>query len=288
MNSPFLSTLPAEAADTRIGKLLQDAGCITAADVETVLAQQRESGLRFGEAALRQHLVRAADVDQALARQFAYPYLVPGQGRLSPRLLAAHAPFSPPAEALRAIRSQVMLRWFGQGRRALAVMGADAEAGGALFAANLALVLSQMGEQTLLVEANLRQPTQQALFGLAPGPGLADLLAGRATVDVIDRVPGFATLSVLPAGTIAPNPQELLSRDTLRSLHTLLASRYDVLLYDLAPFRAGADALVVATRAGGVLLAARKHHSRLAELEQMTGQLAAAGAELLGAVLLER
>ena len=287
MNSPILSPLPADVLDSRMGALLVETGKLTPEDAERVLRMQRELGIRYGEAAMRLGLVSEDDIRQVLARQFGYPYLQPGEAGLSPRLVAAYAPFSPQVEALRAIRSQLMLRWFAQGRRTLAVVGADPEDGAALFAANLAVVLSQLGEQTLLVDANLRAPRQQELFGLKAGQGLSDLLAGRAGLDVIARIAGFGDLSVLPAGTLPPNPQELLSRESFRNLHALVESRYDLLIYDLAPFGVGADALAVAGRAGGVLLAARKDHTCVADVARMTGQLVEAGAEVVGAVVME-
>ena len=290
MNSPILSPLHADAADaaeTSMGALLLDAGKLTPEGAERALRMQKDLGIRFGEAAVRLGLVSEDDIQQALARQFAYPYLPKGQTQLSPRLVAAYEPFAPQVESLRAIRSQLMLRWFARGRRALGVLGADPADGASLFAANLAVVFSQLGEQTLLVDSNLRTPRQHEVFGLRPRQGLSDLLAGRADLDLVVRVPGFVDLSVLPAGTLPPNPQELLSRDAFLSLDSSLASRYDVVLYDLAPFGAGADALAVAGRAGGVLLAVRKDHTRVAQLARMAEQLAEAGAEVVGAVVME-
>ncbi|RZL30450.1 MAG: chain length determinant protein tyrosine kinase EpsG, partial [Rubrivivax sp.] len=144
-----------------MGALLLDAGKLTPEDFERVLRMQNETGIRFGEAAVRLGLVGEDDIQQVLARQFAYPYLQKGQAGLSPKLVAAYQPFSPQVEALRAIRSQLMLRWFARGRRALAIVGVDPDDGAALFAANLAIVFAQLGEQTLLVDANLRAPRQQ-------------------------------------------------------------------------------------------------------------------------------
>ncbi len=287
MNFPILSPLPVDPLDSSMGALLVDAGKLTLEGAERALRMQKDLGIRFGEAAVRLGLVSEDDVQEALARQFAYPYLPKGQANLSPRLVAAYEPFSPQVESLRAIRSQLMLRWFARGHRALAVLGADPDDGAALFAANLAVVFSQLGEQTLLVDANLRAPRQHDVFGLRARQGLSDLLAGRADLDVVLRVGGFVDLSVLPAGTLPPNPQELLSRDTFRTLDASLASRYDVVVYDLAPFGAGADALAVAARAGGVLLAVRKDHTRVAQLARMSEQLAEAGAEVVGAVVME-
>lgn len=287
MNSPILSPLPPDVLDSRMGALLVEAGKLTPENAERVLRTHKELGIRYGEAAMRLGLASEDDIRQALARQFGYPYVQPGEAALSPRLLAAYAPFSPQVESLRAIRSQLMLRWFASGRRALAVVGADPEDGAAQFAANLAVVLAQLGEQTLLVDANLRTPRQHELFGLKAGQGLSDLLAGRAGLDVIARVAALGELSVLPAGTLPPNPQELLSREAFRSLHALLESRYDIVLYDLAPFGAGADALAASGRAGGVLLVARKDHTCVADVARMTGQLVEAGAEVVGAVVME-
>jgi protein-tyrosine kinase len=289
MNSPVLSALAGEqpAAESRIGALLQDAGKLTPENAERVLRMQKELGIRFGDAALRLGLIAEDDIAQVLARQFAYPYLQQGQGGLSPQLLAAYQPFSPQVESLRAVRSQLMLRWFARGQRALAIASAGLDDGASLFAANLAVVFSQLGEQTLLVDANLRAPRQHELFGIKPRQGLSDLLAGRVDLDVIARVPSFVDLALLPAGTLPPNPQELLSRVGFHNLNAQLESRYDVVLYDAPPLAAGDDALAVAARAGGVLLVTRKHHTRIASVGRMAAQLAEAGAEVLGSVVME-
>jgi chain length determinant protein tyrosine kinase EpsG len=288
MNSPILNTLPAgHPADSSMGVLLHGAGKLKPEDAERVLRMQKETGIRFGEAAVRLGLVSEDDVQQVLARQFSYPYLQKGQAGLSSRLVAAYEPFSPQVESLRAVRSQLMLRWFARGRRALAVVGVAPDDGAALFAANLAIVFSQLGEQTLLVDANLRAPRQQEAFALKTRQGLSDLLAGRADLDVVARVPAFADLSVMPAGTLPPNPQELLARGTFRNLNAQLESRYDVVLYDVPPFRDGVDAVAVAGRAGGALLVTRKHHTRIADIGRAAEQLVDAGCEVLGSVLME-
>ena len=289
MHSPVLTALAGElpAAETRMGTLLLDAGKLTPDNTERVLRMQKELGIRFGEAALRLGLVTEDDIDQVLARQFAYPYVQKGQAGLSPQLLAAYEPFSPQVESLRAVRSQLMLRWFARGHRALAVVGAAQDDGASLFAANLAIVFSQLGEQTLLVDANLRAPRQHELFGIKPRQGLSDLLAGRVDLDAIARVPAFADLSLLPAGTLPPNPQELLSRIGFHNLNIQLEGRYDVVLYDVPPFAAGDEVLAVAARAGGVLLVARKHHTQIASVGRMAAQLAESGADVVGSVVME-
>jgi protein-tyrosine kinase len=288
MNSPILNALPVEhAAESNMGALLLDLGKLTPEDTERVLRLQKETGIRFGEAAVRLGLISEDDIQQVLARQFSYPYLRKGQAGLSLELVAAYEPFSPQVESLRAIRSQLMLRWFARGRRALAIIGVDTEEGAALFAANLAIVFSQLGEQTLLVDANLRAPRQQGAFALKQRQGLSDVLAGRADLDVIARVPAFIDLSVMPSGTLPPNPQELLAREGFRNLNTQLENRYDVVLYDVPPFQVGVDSVAVASRAGGALLVTHKNRTRIAHLGRAAEQLVDAGCEVLGSVVME-
>jgi len=291
MNSPTLIAAAMKAdpalAESRMGAMLLDAGKITPDNAERVLRMQKDLGIRFGEAAVRLGLISEEDIQYVLARQFDYPYLLKGESALSPQLVAAFEPFSAQVEALRAIRSQLMLRWFARGRKALAVVGVDPDDGVSIFTSNLAVVFSQLGEQTLLVDANLRTPRQQEVFALKPRQGLSDVLAGRADLDVIAKVPAFADLSVMPAGTLPPNPQELLSREGFRNLNLQLEHRYDVVLYDLPPFAVGVDALAVAGRAGGVLLVARKDHTRLANVSRMAEQLTEAGGEVVGSVVVD-
>ncbi|MEG1055163.1 MAG: polysaccharide biosynthesis tyrosine autokinase, partial [Janthinobacterium sp.] len=208
-------------------------------------------------------------------------------GKFSSELVAAYQPFSPQMEILRAVRSQLMLRWFSLGRKALVVASVDSGDGASLFAANLAVVFSQLGERTLLVDANLRKPRQHEIFALEERQGLSDVLAGRAQQDAISVIDSFVDLSVLGAGTLPPNPQELLSRTAFGALNTQLEERYDVVLYDVASVSSGSDAFVMGARVGGVLLVVRKNKTRLADIDAMREQLQRSGAEVVGSVLVD-
>jgi chain length determinant protein tyrosine kinase EpsG len=268
-----------------IGRILLDSGKISVADAERALQLQREEGLRFGEAAVKLGLVAEEDVRQALARQFDYPYLAAGQGGVSAELIAAYQPFSLPVEGLRALRTQLMLRWFGANRRALALLGMKDGDGCSFHAANLAVVFSQLGERTLLIDANLRTPRQHEIFKLGHRPGLSELLAGRADERVITRIDSFVDLSVVTAGAPPPNPMELLTRNTLRQCLDEFAADYDVILIDTPPASQCADSQTVAIHAGGALLVARENRTGLADLERVKGALDQARAEIVGAVL---
>lgn len=271
-----------------IGHMLLDMGKITPVEAERVLRLQKESGMRFGDAALKLGLITEADIQLVLAHQFDYPYLLPGQGNYPPGLVVAYQPFGAQVEVFRAVRSQLMLRWFTSGHKALAIVSYNPGDEASLFTANLAVVFSQLGERTLLIDANLRYPQQHGIFNLKNKQGLSDVLADRANIsEVIAKIDSFIDLSVIPAGTLPPNPLEILNRSTFDKLNDQLANQFDVILYDTLAFSNGADALAIAARTDGVLILAQRNSNRLNDINIMNEQLKGSGAEVIGSILLD-
>lgn len=272
--------------DTRLGELLQNDGTLTEPDIEAILAAQRDSGDRFGEVASRLGLATEQDVRRALARQIDFPVFKPGESDLSPELIAAYQPHSPRSEALRTLRSELMLRWFGRNNRILAVIAATSGNGCSRLAANLAVAFAQMGERTLLIDADLRAPLQHILFGVDPQYGLVDCIKGGESLEnALTQVPGFNRLSLLCAGDCPPNPQELLGRVSFGYLMETALGRHDVVIVDTPPMRECADAQLIASRARGAILAVKRHDTRLADVMRVKAQLEAADVSLLGAVI---
>lgn len=211
-----------------------------------------------------------------------------GNWAASPLLVALHQPQERLTEALRELRSQLILRWFRDGKIALAVTGARSRDGSSVVAANLAIVLAQLGERTLLIDANFRRPRQQELFALKPEAGLTDLLRGRDVFDeALTAVPGLEHLRVLCAGVTPGNPQELLSRASFIYVLKTMADKYRAIIVDTPPALEFADAQIVAARAQACLLVTRRHNTRIADIEEVKARLQPAGAQLLGAVINE-
>ncbi len=282
MNAPMMTTKP-----LNIGATLFDSGKIRAEQVVQVLQYQKEHKARFGEAAVALGFVTEADIAQVLAQQFDYPYLQKGEGELSEELVAAYAPFSPEVESLRALRGQLMLRWLDKetASNALAIVSAGRGEGRSRLAANLAIVFSQLGEHTLLVDADLRNPRQHTLFGLDNHEGLSQLLAERAVESSLSKVPKFRDLTVLTAGPMPPNPQELICCSTFQSLMQQWTQQYDAVLIDTPAMAETIDAQSIAGRTQGALLVTRKDHTRLEDLATLQEMLTAADAKLVGAVV---
>jgi chain length determinant protein tyrosine kinase EpsG len=273
------------ARESSIGKLLLQLGKITPADAENILDAQQKQGLRFGDAAIKLGLITESDIRQVLALQFNYPYLQAGQGNYSNKLVAAYQPFTQQVEALRALRSQLMMQWFSEGYKSLAIVSPNDDEGSNYLAANLAIVFSQLGEKTLLIDANLRNPSQHNIFKLKENRGLSDILAGRANLDIATKVDFFVDLSVLGAGTLPPNPQELLSRATFTDFMNQAIGQYDVVIVDTTPATITADAQATVARCGGALLVSRLNHTRIVDLSAVRDQISLTGAQVIGAVI---
>ena len=277
----------ATARGRSIGAILIDTGRLSAENAERILRLQKEQGKRFGDAAIELGLLNEDDIRFALSSQFDYPYLMASDNSLSQELVAAYKPFSPAVEQLRALRSQLMLRWFDAEteRKALAVVSPGAGEGRSFIAANLAIVFSQLGERTLLIDADLRNPSQHQLFKLGNSAGLSGLLAGRTTAEAIVRIPSLLGLSVLPAGAIPPNPQELLGRPAfIEALHTF-SRDFDIIIIDTPAASEYADAQTVAARAEAAIMLARKNQSSLPDMAQFARSLQQSGTTVVGSVL---
>jgi protein-tyrosine kinase len=200
---------------------------------------------------------------------------------------AAWHPFHPTVEELRAVRTQLLMRWFNPeaGRRTLAVTSACAREGRSFIAANLAVVFSQLGQRTLLIDADFRAPRQQSIFNVPDRFGLSSALSGRAELSAALPVSGLTGLSVLPAGPLPPNPLELLSRASFAALLAKAQLEYDAILIDTPPATEYADALCIAFRAGDALLIARQDHTPMAKTEHAARELTDATARIVGTVM---
>jgi protein-tyrosine kinase len=242
-------SVPSREAGQTIGALLVDAGKLAPDNVQRVLDYQRKSGLLFGEAGIAMGLLDEEDVRRALAVQFGQAYLAPDTG-MGGELVAATDPNSAAVEHLRELRSQLMLRWFENDARqaALAVVSPGTGEGRSYITANLAVLFSQLGKRTLLIDADLRRPRQHRIFGLPGRIGLSSVLAGRAGWDAVSEIKSLPGLWVLPAGNWA-------------------------------------DASTIATRAGAALMLACRDATSVPRVSKLANDLRQFGVTIVGAVL---
>ena len=270
-----------------IGAILVQAGRITPEQNERILSLQRERALRFGNAGIMLGLLTPADIEFALSQQFKYPHLTPGTSKVSQDLIAPYCASGPRLEALRALRSQLMLRWFDvdPGHRALSIVSGDRGEGRTFIAANLAVAFSLLGRRTLLIDADMRNPRQHKLFGVDNRVGLSALLTGRGGSNAIHCIPSLLDLSVLPAGIVPPNPPELLAQPLFQRLLKELGQEFDVILLDSPAASECADAQTIAVRAGAALIVARKNYTGMWRLKGVSNTVSQSSATVIGTVL---
>nr|WP_255422182.1 polysaccharide biosynthesis tyrosine autokinase [Tessaracoccus sp. MC1627] len=190
------------------------------------------------------------------------------------------------AEAYRRLRTNVgFLGLGGERRSSFVVTSATAGEGKTETVINLARVLAQAGESVLLIDADLRRPQVGARLHLDGELGLSDVLSGRAGFsDLVFKV-GAGTLDVLPAGTIPPNPSELLGSEAMAQLLASVERQYDFVLFDSPPLLPVTDAIVLSAQTGGAVLVTRSGVVRRAHVAEAIHMMDTADVSLLGVVL---
>ena len=286
INNRIFNEITKSESTASIGALLLEAGKITEGDAERIVALQKHNNMRFGDAAKSLGLINDDDIQKALSHQFDFPFLFENEEHFSQELIAAYQPFSKQVCALQSMREQLMLRWFSEAHKTLALVSPNRCEGRSFIAANLAIVFSQLGERTLLIDADLRQPKQHTLFNLQDSYGLSDVLAGRSDLTVITQLEAFRNLSILPAGTVLPNPTEWLSR-SLKNCLLQLQKQFDVILIDTPSAEQGMDAQIISSLAGGSILVVRQNKTQLNSLQLLKEAIQDTGGNCLGAVLNE-
>jgi len=253
--------------------------------LDKILAWERERKLRLADPAELQ----LATPEEA--RQFYYPTGVPNPVVLtwSEELVAAREPFSDRAEEFRVLRTQLLASVFsGIDRPALAVVSAEDGDGKSYLAANLAISLSQFAGRTLLIDGNLRRPRLHRLFATDAPVGLSNLLAGSGHGEAVVRIEGVDGLHLMGAGTVMPDPVQLLQGPRLGLLVQEMLERFDHVLFDTPANSMGPDARIITAQAGSALVVGRKGRSRITLLKRLLSQLDLGHSLVAGVVLNQR
>jgi capsular exopolysaccharide synthesis family protein len=178
--------------------------------------------------------------------------------RLNPMLVAGLAPKSPAAEQYRALRTRLGQAEGAAALRSVLITSPQKGEGKSVTAANLALTMAQeLQRRVVIVEADLRKPSLQQMFGLPIGPGLSEFLTGAVELtNVIKFLPQYH-LAVIPGGAEPMNPAELLGSTAMRRLLDHLRTRFDRVILDTPPVLPLADVAVLAPIVDAVMLVVR-------------------------------
>jgi polysaccharide biosynthesis transport protein len=201
-------------------------------------------------------------------------------------LSVLNQPKSQFTEALRSLRTSLLLATTGRPPKFILFTSATPSEGKTTSASNLACILSQAGVRVLLLDADLRRPSVHHRFGLAGKIGLTTILAGAATVeDVIQRVPEVPNLDILPSGPVPPFPTEMLSSETMRTLLERLGAEYAYVVIDSPPILSVTDGIILSRFADAVVLVVRHGKSSRNIMRRTRDLLIRSGAPTAGLVL---
>lgn len=188
-------------------------------------------------------------------------------------------------ESLRALRTNLQFMDVDHPPRTIVVTSALPGEGKSTVAANLAMTLAAAGTNVVLVDGDLRRPTVASTLGLVAGAGLTDVLAGRARLtEVAQTAPDTPNLAVLTAGTIPPNPSEVLGSARMHQLVKDLTKHATVII-DAPPVLAVTDGAVLANQADGALLVVAVGKTTYDVVDKALNTLEKARGRVLGVVL---
>jgi protein-tyrosine kinase len=218
----------------------------------------------------------------------AAPAPAPGRtvygARLDPMLVAAREPGAPAAEQYRALRTRVNHSDHGAPVNVILVTSPGRGEGKSITAGNLALTMAQDFQQRIcVVDADLRHSRLHSLFGIDEGPGLADVLAGRASL--ADALIGLEEqqITVLPAGVLPAHPAELLGSAAMRRAIQTLRSQFDRVIVDAPPASPLADIGILTPLMDSVVLVVRAGATTKPAIQEAVAAIGPA--KLLGVVL---
>ncbi len=276
--------------DAPIRDALLRLGYLTEEQTDKVMEAQAEKGLDFDQAALEMGFITTEDLDRA--RDVLINSLALQSGRVRPvsdELVVLNDPAGARAEAIRLLRTQIIAQHIKVGRRGLAMVSAVDGVGCSYITANLAAALSEVGIKTLVVDANMRSPRIDQIFGLDPNAtGLSSFLSLQvARPERVVHANVLPNLSIITAGPPVARPQELLASMRFRDGVNTMLRGYDIVLFDTPAANANADALTVAAAAGYALLVARRDHSYFKDITVLTAQLGSSRCPVIGSVLNE-
>jgi succinoglycan biosynthesis transport protein ExoP len=188
------------------------------------------------------------------------------------------------SEAFRSLRTNIEFSSVDEPIKTVLITSTTANDGKTLVATNLALVLSQTEKKVILLDCDLRKPNIHLALGVKSRPGLSEVFREHSPIlDAIHSVYG-QNLAVITAGSIPPNPAELLSSKRMKQILETLSEIYDIIIIDSAPLMT-TDALILAAQVDGVVLVTR--YARTTENALLTAaeQLKRANSRILGVIL---
>ncbi|MCI9146177.1 MAG: CpsD/CapB family tyrosine-protein kinase [Eubacterium sp.] len=199
------------------------------------------------------------------------------------KMLCADSPFIV-KEAYNAIRTNLLFSQQGEKCPIFVITSPTANNGKSITAINMAISLAQMGKRTLLIDADMRNPTIHRMFSIPVKNGLSEILAGLTDNITVSKT-DVENLSVLTAGKIPPNPTELLSSSRMDKLLDFVKAHYDCVFIDTPPVNLVTDSTSFSSKATGYILVIKSVTTDIQEVKVTVSTLQHINANIVGFVL---
>ncbi len=206
-------------------------------------------------------------------------------GSKSSRLISFTEPRSLIAEAYRVLRTNIQFSGVDKPIRRILVTSASPMEGKSVTTANLAIVMAQAGFKTLLMDCDLRKPSQHKIFDVQNNFGLTNSLLVQGSPDGFILPTKIENLRLMTTGAIPPNPSEILGSERMGALLDRLQSEYDLLIIDSPPLLPVADASILTRLTDGVLMVVDSSKTRAELAKRAKMMIDKAGGRLLGVVM---
>lgn len=204
--------------------------------------------------------------------------------KLQTPLFVEDKPKSIVSEKVRGIRSNIMFSGVEE-IRSIIVTSEKPAAGKSIVSANIAITYAQAGYKTLIIDGDMRKPTQHYHFETTNYDGLSNLIIGKSDFDKAIRSTRINNLDLLTSGPIPPNPSELIASSNFTSILDKLFSIYDFILIDTPPVISVTDAQVYLRNVDDCVLVIDTEHNNKNEIKKAKRLIEQADGHLLGAIL---
>jgi polysaccharide biosynthesis transport protein len=169
-------------------------------------------------------------------------------------LIISLKPRSVISEAYRGIRTSIVFTAVEHKRKTILITSSSPQEGKTTVASNLAIAMAQSGEKTILLDADMRKPRLENVFGIKMQHGLSDILAGKDIFKDAVHKTDIQNLDIIACGSIPPNPSELLGSRKIQEFLAFLEEKYDRVIIDSSPVLAVTDSVVLSGKVDGVIL----------------------------------
>jgi tyrosine-protein kinase Etk/Wzc len=205
--------------------------------------------------------------------------------QIETRLVTHFDPKSPVSEAYRTLRTNIQFKNKQTKQHTILVTSAAPKEGKSTTVANLAITMAQMGNETILIDGDLRRPVIHSIFNMKKENGLTNYLIGNGTLEEIIRPTFVDHLVVIPSGPLPPNPSELLGSDEMKKLLEELKKKFEVILFDSPPVIAVTDAAILSMLVDGIVLVIKAHQTHREAIKRAKSLLDTAEAKIFGSLL---